>query len=273
MGIENDSATAVERFGSPIVSFGVTGAWAKCLVFLVACSLSTAKADPCRLETDAEVDTVRKLIQVGTTIVEDCWYCDPAEPLPLRVRQVEFRHIEPEQVRVIAWADEPTEKLFPLLALEQAERDGTGALADFFRKDIEKQNSDTTGYLGPNDPYLVQEKEDQYAMSLRDVRQDHEMRTWDELYINGKPADPRLLYVPIGSSKYLSLGYQLDCLMDNAPQTVDFTPVERDPARAAPPDPFIADITGQCYDGACPQEIWRVIRSTPLLSEAGDGGR
>ena len=230
----------------------------------------TVAADGCRLETLSEVDIVSKLIQVDTTIVEYCWYCDTAEPLPLRVGKIEFRHTEPLQVRAIAWTDDATERLFPLNTLEQGERDGTGALADFIRQDVNQQHSDTSGYFGHNDPYLVQEKKDQFAMLLRVVREDHDMRTFDEFYINDEPADPRLLYVPVGEGQFQSVGRQLDCLMDNAPDFVAFRPVDRDPGKTAPPMPFIADITGQCYDGACPQNVWRVIRQTPLLTDAQD---
>ena len=240
----------------------------KYFIFFIAWLPVTAVADACRLDTAGEVAIVRELIHSDTTIVEYCWYSDAAEPLPLRVREVDFHRTEPEQVRVIAWADKPTEQLFPLHALEQAERDGSGPLADFIRQDVEKRNSDTSGYLGPNDPYLVQEKQDQYAMSLRTVREDHDMRTWEELYINGQAADPRLLYVPVGNDQYQSVGQQLNCLMDNAPQSVAFYPVDRDPAKTVPLEPFIADVSGQCYDGACPRDVWRVIRQTPLLAEA-----
>jgi hypothetical protein len=203
-------------------------------------------------------------------IVTYCWFCDGMEPLPLRVNRVEFKRTEPEEVRVIAWAGTPREHAFPLRLLEQAERDGSGALADFIRADVEQQNSDTTGYLGPNDPYLVKLKKDQFAMQLHHAREDHEMRTWDELFINGEPADPRLLYLPVGDDQYRSLGQQLDCLMDDATPLLTYRPVTRDPAKAAPPEPFVADVTGQCYDGACPQAVWRAIRETPLFTEARD---
>ena len=216
------------------------------------------------------MDIVRKLIQLDTTIVEYCWYCDAPEPLPLRVGKIEFRHTEPMQVRVIAWTDNATERLFPLNALEQGERDGTGPLADFIRQDVDKQNADTSGYLGPNDPFLVHEKKDQFAMLLRIVREDHDLNTFDELYINDESADPRLLYVPVGDGQFQSVGRQLDCLMDNAANFVAFRPVDRDPGKAAPPQPFIADVTGQCYDGACPRDVWRVTRQMLLLAGAND---
>jgi len=230
-------------------------------------------ADACRLETPAEVDTVRGLIHQGTMIVEYCWYCDRSEPLPLRVRQIGFEHTEPDHARVIVWANEPTEQQFPLKDLEQAELDDSGPLTEFIRRDIDKEYSDTTGYLGPNDPYLIQEKKDRYAMLLGFVREDHGLRTWDELYINAEPADPRLLYVPVGEHLYQSVGHRLDCLMDGAPQTVTFRPVSRDPEKAVPPEPFIADVTDQCYDGACPRDQWRVIRPIPLLAEAHDNAQ
>ena len=273
MSVEHDNATVEEQLAPAILRVGMKYVDARWFFFFLACLPSTVMADPCRLDSDEEVDVVRKFIQPNTMIVKYCWFCDPAEPLPLRVRTIEFQHTEPETVRVIAWAGDPTEKSFPLHALEQAERDGTGPLANFVRKDVEERNSDTIGYLGPNDPYLVKEKNDQYAMSIRDARQDHELRTWDELYINGESADPRLLYVPVGGGQYQSVGHQLNCLMDNATQTVAFRPVERDPVKTAPPEPFVADITGQCYDGACPRDTWRAIRRTPLLAEALDGAQ
>lgn len=225
----------------------------------------TATADSCRLTNPGEVEVVRDLIRPDTTIVRYCWYCDDAEPLPLRVRDIGFEHIEPARVRITAWANEPSEHQFPLEALEQAEADGTGPLARFIREDIEQQYSDTTGYLGPDDPYLVEEKNARFHMLLDFAREDHERRTWDELRINDEPADPRLLYVPVGDNRYRSVGRQLDCGMGAAPTTVTFQPVERDPDKAEPPQPFVADVIGQCYDGACPLDTWTVARETPLL--------
>lgn len=238
-----------------------------CFFLALVALPSAGAADACRLESKGDVNVVRKLISPDSMIVEFCWYCDAAEPIPLRVKSVEFIHTGSEQVAVTAWADKPpSERLFPIAALLQAERDGSGPLADFIRQDIQK-TTDTTGYLGPNDPYFVQEIKGQFAMRLRFARHDHDMRSWDELTINGKPADPRLLYVPVGGDKYRSVGHQVGCLMDNAPRTVAFRPVERDPKKIAPPVPFVADVTGQCYDGACPQKVWRAIRQTPLFGQ------
>jgi len=241
------------------------------ILLLISWLPAPAVADPCLMETSREVDLVRGLIQANTLIVYYCWYCESAEPLPLRVQSLEIRHTEPEQVQVIAWAENPPQKkLFPVAALVQAERSNTGPLAAFIRQDVERSNSDTSGYLGPNDPYLVQEKRAQVAMQLEHVRQDHEMRSWDELYVNNTPADPRLLYVAAGGNKFESVGHRVGCTMDDAPRSVTFRPVPRDPARAAPPEPFVADITGQCYDGACPQDVWRVIRQVKLLERPSD---
>lgn len=238
-----------------------------CLALLVP---AIGSADSCRLGTRDEVELVRDLIREGTTIVRFCWYCNDAEPLPLRVRALGFEHTEPDRVQATAWADGPRTREFPLQALEEAEKDDTGPLARFIRKEIEKEYADTTGYSGPTDPYLVKEKKARYEMLLDFVREDHEMRTWDELRINGEPADPRLLYVPVGQDHYRSVGHQVDCLMDDAPRVVHYRPVERDPAKAEPPRPFIADITGQCYDGACPQDTWTVMRETLLFDRPGN---
>ena len=242
----------------------------KYLIFLAAWLPATAMADACQLETPNEVNVVRDLIKIDTMIVTYCWYCNRPESLPLRVRQIGFQHTEPDYVRVIAWANAPTERIFPLKDLEQAERDDNGPLAEFIRQDINKEYSDTTGYLGPNDPYLMQEKKDRYDMLLGFARKDHDMRTSDELYINGEPADPRLLYAPVGEDRFQSVGYQIGCLMDGAPQSVVFRPVLRDPEKASPSEPFIADVTGQCYDGACPRDHWQVIRQTPLFADSHD---
>ena len=233
---------------------------------------ATAAADSCRLENADEVRITRAQVKVGTVLVRYCWFCENPVALPLRVSKVEFRHTEPDEVRAVAWAgDEPAERLFPKQALLQAEQTGDGPLADFIRADVERQNTDTTGYLGPNDPYLLKMKEDTYAMRLRHVREDHDLRTWDELYINGEAADPRVLYVPVAEDRYQSLGHQLDCLMNGAATRIFYAPIARDPARIAPPDPYVVDVTGQCYDGACPRPVWDVIKTTPLLVAAADG--
>ena len=237
------------------------------MLFSVLLLSAAAGADPCRLETPEESRRVRSLVKPDTLIVRYCWYCDGREPFPLRVTRIELRRTEPEHVRVTAWADSPpSETRFPLEDLVLAERDGSGPLAAFVRQDVERSNSDTSGYLGPNDPYLLQEKRAQFAMQLRHIREDHEMRTWDELYINGAAADPRLLYVPAGGDRFHSVGHQVGCLMEEAPQSVAFRPVARNPARAAPPTPFIADVTGQCYDGACPRDVWRALGPVEFLA-------
>jgi hypothetical protein len=229
---------------------------------------AAAGADPCRLETPEESRRVRSIVKPDTLIVRYCWYCDSPEPVPLRVTRIELRRTEPGQVRVTAWADNPPgQTRFPLEDLVRAERDGSGPLATFVREDVERSNSDTSGYLGPNDPYLLQEKQAQVAMRLRHIREDHDMRTWDELYVNGAPTDPRLLYVPAGGDRFRSLGHQVGCLMDEAPRSLTFRPVARDPARAAPPTPFVAEVTGQCYDGACPRDVWRALGPVELLAD------
>jgi hypothetical protein len=240
------------------------------LTFALSTLSPASRGDACRLETDDEVQLTGKLVAPGVTLVRLCWFCDVQNPVPVRVRRVDFKHTEPSTVRAIAWAGGPVEKEFPVEALEQAERDGTGELAAFIRADVEKSNADTTGYLGPNDPYLVQEKQGQYELGLRNVREDHDMRSWDELVINEEPADPRLLYARNDSGVYQSIGYRVGCLMDGAPHTVAFAPVERDTGKV-PPQPYVADVTGQCYDGACPLDTWVAVAETPLLSKPGEG--
>lgn len=242
-------------------------------IILALMTPATLSADPCRLETGEEAERLQQLIRSGSLIVEYCWFCDSGEPLPLRVRTVELRHTAPEKVRVQSWDEELSERYFALTALEQAERDGTGPLADFLQGTVDRDYSDTTGYLGPSDPYLLKEKKDRYAMLLRFVRQDYETQSWDELFINDHAADPRLLYVNTEGDRYRSVGVRVGCLMDNAPDQVVFRPLDRDPSLAAPPVPYVAVVTGQCYDGACPRDTWRTIDKTPLLAQAHDDAR
>ena len=48
-------------------------------------------------------------------------------------------------------------------------------------------------------------------MLLGFAREDLEMRTLDELWINGQPSDPAQLYYPIGGDRYRNLGLEVDC--------------------------------------------------------------
>lgn len=240
------------------------------MLLWLAAQPAVSAADPCRLESEAEVRRAHSLIAAHERIVRYCWFCEGAEPVPLRVRQLELRRSEPSHVEVVGWADDPpSRRRFPREALIQAERDGVGPLAAFLRRDVERQNAGNTGYA-PGDPYLEQMKREQYAMYLRHARQDHDMRTGRELFVNGEPADPRLLYVPGGGERHRSLGHAVGCDMDRAPLTITYTPLDRDPGKEAPPTPFVADITGQCYDGACPREVWRAVRDVPLYGRPAD---
>lgn len=243
------------------------------IVALLLAWSSLAAGDPCRLETPEAARRALRLVEPHALIVSYCWWCDSPTPLPLRVTRVGLERAEPDRVRVIEWSGpEPREREFPLAALVQAERHGRGPLAAFLRQDIER-STDTSGYLGPDDPYLVQEKRAQFSMRLQHVREDHDLRTWDELVVNGESVDPRLLYVPAspaGGPSFRSLGHAVGCSMGNAPPTVDFRPVVRDPSKAAPPRPFVADVTDQCYDGACPQPTWRALDATPLFTAASE---
>jgi hypothetical protein len=120
------------------------------------------------------------------------------------------------------------------------------------------------------DPYLVREKRSRYRMLLDFARQDYEMRVWDELLINDRPVDPAQLYYPVGNDMYRSLGIEVGCdIYRDAPPRVFYRPVARDPARIAPPEPYIADITRQCYDGSCPASEWTALSSMPCFDQAG----
>lgn len=220
-------------------------------------------ADACRLETNEAVEHTKNRITNADMVVTVCGHCEKTGPIPLRIKNIEFRHFEPEAVLIPFY-----EEAFPLSALEEAEQNGTGELAIALHNKIEKEYEDETGYL-PNDPHLIQEKNDRYKMLLRFARQDYEMKVWDELFINGDPVNPAMIYYPVGNDKYKSLGMEVDCdIYRNAPKQVSYKPVTRDPAKAAPPDVYIADVTNQCYDGSCPAPEWIVHTVTPYFDHA-----
>lgn len=232
------------------------------VVLLGVALCGTAQADPCRLETPEAVAAVRSLIAPGTTIVRHCWYCREPVTEPLRVRELGFERHSSDQV-VLALSGET----FSVAALEQAEQDRTGPLAEALLARIEREYAEMD-LAGSDDPDIEQEKRDRYRMFLRFAREDHEMRVWDELLINGDKADPRLLYVPVGGDNYTAVGAQTGCGMGDAPQRVTYQPIERDPSRERPPTPFVADVTGQCYDGSCPGDEWIVRAETSLYAAA-----
>ncbi len=220
-------------------------------------------ADACRLETDQAVEWVKTRLSTADMLVIVCGHCEITDPVPLRVRVIEFKHFEPDTVSIPFY-----EETYPVEALEEAEQKGSGMLADTLHANIEKEYEDETGYL-PDDPYLIQEKRERYKMMLGFAREDYEMRVWDELMINGEAVNPALLYYPIGNDEYQSLGMEVDCdIYQNSPERVTYKPVARDPAKAAPPDVYIADITGQCYDGSCPTPEWTVHSPTAYFDQA-----
>jgi hypothetical protein len=234
-----------------------------CFLIILLLFSPWLNADTCRLETDEAVEHAKIIITNADMVVTVCSHCEKTGPVPLRIKNVEFRHFAPETVSIPFYEEE-----FPLTALEEAEQKGTGALAVTLHAKIEKEYEDETGYL-PNDPYLIQEKSDRYKMLLRFTRQDYEMKVWDELFINGKPVNPAMIYYPVGRDRYKSLGIEVDCdIYLNAPKQVTYKPVTRDPAKAAPPNIYIADITGQCYDGSCPEPEWTVHTPTPYFDHA-----
>jgi len=232
------------------------------LVILMLFS-SWLAADPCLLETTEAVELTKRRIGNASMVVTVCGHCEKSEPVPLRVREIGFKHFAPDFVS-IPFHDQS----FPVAALDEAEQHGTGALAVALRAKIKNEYEDETGYL-PNDPYLVREKRDRYKMLLGFAREDYEMRVWDELSINGKPVNPAQLYYPVGNDEYQSLGMEVDCNIDtSAPDRVIYKPIVRDPAKVAPPEVYIADITRQCYDGSCPASEWTAHSSIPCFNQA-----
>lgn len=233
-----------------------------CLLGLAA----TAHADPCRLETAEDVETIRRLVRPGDTLVCTCADCRDPEPLPLHVRSVSFDHHEPERVRE-AFGD----ATYPLEWLERAERTGDGPLVDALMARITAEQAASGGYP-PGDPWLVVERRQRLAMLLLTMREDHDLRTWDALRINGEPADPTHLYYPIGGEAHGSLGALVGCdLPEGAPATVRFSPPVRNPATEAPPSPLVVDVTGRCYDGSCPSDEWTALEPTALRTDPDDG--
>lgn len=223
-----------------------------------------AQADPCRLRTADAAEIVRALVRPETTMVEFCWYCTDAEPVPLRVRSVDMRRHAPSSVRFRG-------RTFPVAALEAAERGEGGPLAEAIRAEVEKNYADVGGY--PNDPVIEREKRAQYQMFLDFAREDLELATWYELIINGQARDPRLLYRSVGGDRYGSIGMQVNCPMGtDAPERVAWAPPDRSPENLRPPMPYVADVTGQCYDGSCPQDVWTVRDRLSLHSQPGGEG-
>lgn len=241
----------------PIAAFLAT------LVLLLAAG--TADANGCRLRTPEAVELVRELITPGAIIVRHCWYCaGPAEPL--RIGTVAFEHHAPESVTLM-----PTGQRFSASALELAEKNGSGPLAAALRDEIEREYTEQ-GLGDSNDPEIEKEKRSRYQMFLSFTRENHEMGTWDNLLLNGEPADPRLLYVPQGENRYASVGAKVGCDMSDAPLDLVYQPVERDPSTERPPVPYVADVTGQCYDGSCPQPVWTVRAEVVLYDDPGGKG-
>jgi len=234
-------------------------------LFLLLALPQILLADACRLETREDALRARAVLGNHPFLVTVCPHCENTDPVPLRVQNFELVHISPNSVPLVFY-----DLSFPVEALIEAEQSGTGPLAGALREQIEKEYADGTGYL-PNDPILIKEKRDRFAMMLRFAREDLELRTWDELLINGEPVNPALLYYPTGGNRYQSLGTEVGCeLYSGAPFEVTYRPVDRKPELEAPPAPFIADITGQCYDGSCPAEVWTVRQPVPYF-ERPDG--
>ncbi len=243
----------------------VRSIWVRAIPMALLLAATGARGDPCRLRTADAADVVRGLIQPGMTVVEFCWYCADAEPVPLRIRSVDLRRHAPDTVRF-------QDQSFPVAALEAAETGEGGPLAEAIRAEVERNYADVGGY--PNDPMIRREKRAQYEMFLDFVREDLDLVTWHQLTINGEPRDPRLLYMPVADDRYGSLGMEVDCPMGaDAPERVAWTPPDPSPENVRPPMPYVADVTGQCYDGSCPEDVWTVRARVSLHSQPGGEGR
>lgn len=238
------------------------GSFKSFALFLLPILSTPVWGDTCRIQRASEVAALERHLDGVGMLVSVCPHCSNTNPVPLRVRTYELVHTTPEMV-TLAFYD----LTFPVGDLERAEQTGEGPLGDALRAAIEKEYENETGYL-PNDPILIQEKRDRYEMMLRFTREELAMRTWVDLTINGEPVNVSLLYFPVGDEQYKSLGAAVGCeLYENAPLKVKYTPVNRDPALESPPERYVVDVTGQCYDGSCPQAKWTVAAATDYYDE------
>ncbi len=220
-------------------------------------------ADVCRLETESEVQQARKRLDGVTMIVTVCGHCETNDPVPLRIKSYDFRHFEPDTVAIPIY-----EETYPVSSLKDAMEKNSGPLASSLRAKIDEDYKDETGFL-PNDPYLIKEKRDRYKMLLDFALEDYEMRTWDELVINGERVNPVQVYYPIGGNQYRNLGRELNCeVYSKTPDKVAYQRVRASAETEAPPEKYIADVTGQCYDGSCPAAQWKVYSATTYFNEA-----
>lgn len=190
---------------------------------------------------------VRELVSPGMTLV---YYCKPCGetgvgPHPLRVREVALAPSGPSEYYLDG-------KRFSREDVKQAKDRRTGPLAEY----LKRQGSDEDWMM---DAVIK-------SLESTDAQRDH------DLGINGEHMYADYLYLPEGKDRYGNLARRLNCAATE-PRTLSYTAPKREPGRERPPEPFVADVTGRCYDGTCPGKEWTSRAAIPVRDRPGDGGR
>ncbi len=204
-----------------------------------------ARADSqCTITVDLAAQ-VRIVVKPGMTLVRYCKPCGERGygPFPLRVREVVLAP-EPGDGYVVNNRKYSEEDL-------RLARERRGRLADDMRKD------------GFTEDWMIDQQVETFDM-IR-ARRNHELR------INGERFDADYLYLPAGGDQYRNLAGQLRCAKGD-PATVRYTAPDRSPAKAKPPMPFVATITGRCFDGSCPGRVWTARQPVGLRDQPGGAG-
>jgi hypothetical protein len=216
------------------------------IVAALLATATTALAGECTITPELS-RTVRALIRPGMLLVHYCKPCgeEGLGPFPLRVREVVLEPSGPDEY----WVNN---RRYSAEEVRQAKEKRTGRLADDLRRE------------GQTEDWMIEAM----VRSLEMVRagRAHDLR------INGEPIEADYLYVPVAKDQYRNLASTLRCAEPDPPELA-YALLARDSAVEKPPVPYVADVTGLCFDGSCPGKVWKAREVLSVYDQPGGAGR
>jgi len=189
-----------------------------------------AWADYCVYFDKDTAAVVRDHVREGMVALQFCESCGFIEPLPLRIRSLELREHSVD-VDFITYNGRK---------VTLADIDKGTLVADYTPEEIE---------------------------FLRETLEEQAARKSYTLHINGEEIDLAYFYIPEELPVYRNVGVLAHCAADISP-TIEYVPINKDPALEAPMQPILVDVSEHCYDGCCPGKTWTVREKVILFAEA-----
>ena len=201
------------------------------LFWLSAAVLSApaARADQCVYFDERTASLVQSKIKTGDVLLNYCKPCNMPEPLPLRITAMQ---IEQEET-----ASAP-------------------------------KSMDVHGYRYTYDEIKygrvpgLREDEQKRLLAVMET----ENHTAYKLIINNELQDLAYLYFATGPDTYTNIGVTAGCA-EGVTQSLTYKFPDKSEATAKPDNPLFEDITGQCFDGSCLLNEWKISKRATLLGD------